>query len=500
MFVATTAVRRLSRRVEDGEDDGSGGAGGRQGEVSEGGADRQGWRYDRGSVARSKAEQAARRKEAQQRWKILCLVRTFHGADGVDELTRRERLASRVDDWMAGFAARLRISGGDDGERGQYGAGQAGGRRNQQQQQQQQQMVDRKSKDSGLESGDPDTATSSLLLHHAANSGGAGAAHNYNGRLSLRERRAWERRRFESEQRERIRQRAEKERERTRTDRMRRRLERSATNLLRNEEEPRLLLASAPDIRSDLLRVATGARPVEESRSVSPAASGAAARRKGARSSRRIRVASTSPPERGGGGGRETTADRTAKISIKIKAARRKKQEEAMRKSPHQTEEDEVEEEKGAKVKRKNKKKKRRSRRRSRMRSRSKDDSDRGLVLSSSSPELVVVAGGGDGDLHSMVEDATETVVARLVYDERLGDFVESQDGGNAASDEDVEAEELPKEAEEDKGGPRRGDAATAAANPVYDAFDEAKGVDDLYRIAEIWVNPANYGLSSVAS
>ena len=29
--------------------------------------------------------------------------------------------------------------------------------------------------------------------------------------------------------------------------------------------------------------------------------------------------------------------------------------------------------------------------------------------------------------------------------------------------------------------------------NPVFQAFDDAKGVDDLYRIAEIYVNPASY-------
>ncbi len=492
-FVPSTELRRYSRRPQHDDDDYDERGKDLTGSCADQtGADKRGWRYDRGSVVRTKEEQAARRREAQQRWKILCLVRTFHGADGVDELTRRERLASRVDDWMAGFVNRLRISK-DGGVRNGATAHQ------QQQQQQQQGDRDRKSKDSGLESGDPDTTTSSLLLHHQQQQHSGG--YNSSTSLSVRERRAWERRRFEDDQRQRIQQRAQRERERTKTNRLRRRLERSPVNLLRDEEEPRLLLASSPEVRSGLLRVATGEEEKEATRkrrtgrSVSPST-----KEKGKRGQRRGTAAAkrglSSSPRRS----KETTAKRTAKISIRIRAARRKKHEEAEaeaeeeRSAADDVGEAAAEEEEEEKRKRTRKRKKGKKRKRGRKRSRSRGESDRGLP-SSSSPELL--AGGGDGDLHSMVEDATETVVARLVYDERLGDFVERGEE-EGASDDDVGEEELPREGEDGEGGReaewrRRRDLK----NPVYSAFDQAKGVDDLYRIAEIWVNPANYGLST---
>ena len=31
--------------------------------------------------------------------------------------------------------------------------------------------------------------------------------------------------------------------------------------------------------------------------------------------------------------------------------------------------------------------------------------------------------------------------------------------------------------------------------NPVYAALDGAEDVEDMFRIAEIWVNPKSYGL-----
>ena len=65
--------------------------------------------------------------------------------------------------------------------------------------------------------------------------------------------------------------------------------------------------------------------------------------------------------------------------------------------------------------------------------------------------------------------DAPETVVANLVYDE-------SQDQLHSpllASGESDEKFQHP--------------------NPVFQAFDDAKSSDDLFRIAEIWVSPNAY-------
>ncbi len=260
---------------DDGEEEeGGGGGGGVPGPA------RRGWTYKRGDVVRTKEEQSvrdmrnahshvccyffsffsrvqARRREAQQRWKILCLVRTFHGADGVDEETRRERLRNRVDDWMAGFAARLKISKDDalDAERGGEGSGAtptptAAAMH----------LPERKSRDSGLGSGGGgggggrDTASSPLLLlpnqpHYLnylnGNNGNSGQANHRSNLLpppppllprggvggggglpllysslrrtsELRQDSARERREFESEQRERIRARADREREKNR--------------------------------------------------------------------------------------------------------------------------------------------------------------------------------------------------------------------------------------------------------------------------------------------
>ena len=113
-----------------------------------------------------------------------------------------------------------------------------------------------------------------------------------------------------------------------------------------------------------------------------------------------------------------------------------------------------------------------------------------------SSPSLDLAAAGGDGDLHSMLEDATETVVANLVYDERLGDFVEARRKGRtrgglrieSSSEDDLDIEELPEEEEEKGGGAKKGSASN-----VFRAFERARGVDELFRVAEIWVNPESY-------
>lgn len=67
-----------------------------------------------------------------------------------------------------------------------------------------------------------------------------------------------------------------------------------------------------------------------------------------------------------------------------------------------------------------------------------------------------------DDDLH-FSDSATETVVASLIYD--------------APNDKLIEAESVPS-------------ALPLFVNPVLKSFENANGVDDLFRIAEVWVNP----------
>lgn len=77
-------------------------------------------------------------------------------------------------------------------------------------------------------------------------------------------------------------------------------------------------------------------------------------------------------------------------------------------------------------------------------------------------------------DFHGLVEDCTETVVANLVYDEECDEIVSSP-----IKKVEGKAKDNAKE--------------VMIANPVFSAFEQAKNVDDLYRIAEIWVNPVLY-------
>ena len=71
-------------------------------------------------------------------------------------------------------------------------------------------------------------------------------------------------------------------------------------------------------------------------------------------------------------------------------------------------------------------------------------------------------------------DDVEETIVANLVYDESQDQLTLPTSLLDSAEEEtDVKKIEHP--------------------NPVFQAFDDAKNVDDLYRIAEIWVNPTVY-------
>jgi len=81
-----------------------------------------------------------------------------------------------------------------------------------------------------------------------------------------------------------------------------------------------------------------------------------------------------------------------------------------------------------------------------------------------------------DSDPNS--EPETETVVANLVYDESQDQLTSSL--------LDSETTEQPTDVNFTR-------KKIKHPNPVFQAFDDAKNVDDLYRIAEIWVNPTVY-------
>ena len=69
----------------------------------------------------------------------------------------------------------------------------------------------------------------------------------------------------------------------------------------------------------------------------------------------------------------------------------------------------------------------------------------------------------------------TDTVVANLVYDE-VSDSIQDASKDSSVTpllDGEVKKEKHP--------------------NPVFQAFDDARNVDDLYRIAEIYVSPTSY-------
>ena len=86
------------------------------------------------------------------------------------------------------------------------------------------------------------------------------------------------------------------------------------------------------------------------------------------------------------------------------------------------------------------------------------------------------------------VEDATETVVAQLLYDEQKDELKSDLD--------ELNEDAFYKNDNEDK---KNGSDQTnnkkesTRLNPVYAALDDAKDVDDMFRIAEIWVNPSSY-------
>ena len=62
--------------------------------------------YSQHNCSREQLEQR-RSWDAQRRWKILCIVRTADVES--DETARQEKIQERVDEWMSGFMAKMRI-------------------------------------------------------------------------------------------------------------------------------------------------------------------------------------------------------------------------------------------------------------------------------------------------------------------------------------------------------------------------------------------------------
>ena len=76
-----------------------------------------------------------------------------------------------------------------------------------------------------------------------------------------------------------------------------------------------------------------------------------------------------------------------------------------------------------------------------------------------------------------------EATIANLLYDEQTAQI--SSSSSLLADDHLEEKATVVKKSKK------------VHPNPVFQAFDAAEGVDDLYRIAEIYVNPYYYHLAS---
>ena len=87
------------------------------------------------------------------------------------------------------------------------------------------------------------------------------------------------------------------------------------------------------------------------------------------------------------------------------------------------------------------------------------------------------------------VENATETVVAQLLYDEGKDELKSDLD--------EIIGEDNDVDGKNNNGASDGVDVKKKIKriNPVFAALDDAKDVDDMFRIAEIWVNPNSYGI-----
>ena len=103
-------------------------------------------------------------------------------------------------------------------------------------------------------------------------------------------------------------------------------------------------------------------------------------------------------------------------------------------------------------------------------------------------------------DLNKALEDYEETVIANLIYDEVNDDIRtmnhSSDEGAGNGGEKDPSSAETAKETDEVSAESSSSSKKTkhlATVNPMRSAFESAQGVDDLFRIAEIWVNPSDY-------
>ena len=371
----------------------------------------------------SSAKSRRSQELARQRWKILCLVKTADSA--TDEMTRQERLKERVDDWLTGFIANLRLE--EEKKRKAAVAAAEEKRRL------------RKGSD-GIDSGLADLSSGLDVDATTATTSVTSEVQRVltDAKSEIRRSRTKERRRLESEQKKRIRRREREERERERSLVLEGKLEVTRDHL----RDP--VIRVHHNLLSVDQRVLFGGHYAgsASSKSVSPVrpAAAAAARDYGRTQQKPLigklqplnSPRSPLPPPSPRAKSKSPRPKR--KVSSRSRKARSTKTKDVM------------------KVKWKN------------------------------GQQRLTPQVGKEGsldllDLHTMVEDCTETVIANLVYDEQM-DELQNSSPRLAAADSAYHSS--------------AGGAEPASdANPVFHAFEQAKGVDDLYRIAEIWVNPA---------
>ena len=361
---------------------------------------------------------------AHHRWKVLCLVRE---ADyEADETVRKERIKDRVDEWMSSFVNKLKTTKEDVSTAGRNFPESAAD------------LSDRSSfRDSGL-------ASSNDLDHLEPKKPVSALAKTLeDAKSEIKRSRARERRLHEREQRQRIAERAKSEFE------VEKRLILDGKMRARKEHlaDPRLKL------HHDLLKVErkvsrsiSPQRPQQETNGVLnplPKISGARSPRSGRKNGTVLKPIIKSPKT-------SRTGDMVVKMTRLAPPGGAENGGTSPKRSP------------GSKRKRKSSKN-------SKKRKRDSNHNETKTVSSTSSLDATTAS-----DFHSRLEDATETVVASLVYDEVNDQLMDGLDENGEVKKPEVKEEN---------------------ATSVFKSFEKAKDSDDLFRIAEVWVNPELYGV-----
>ena len=89
------------------------------------------------------------------------------------------------------------------------------------------------------------------------------------------------------------------------------------------------------------------------------------------------------------------------------------------------------------------------------------------------------------------VENATETVVAKLIYDEKKDEIRSAV--STAKPPNSLEESSQESSSASVLNGDQEEKVKIKRLNPIFEAFDDAEGVDDLYRIAEVCVQPSYF-------